>query len=139
MLFYIKIPCFCKVFQLLSNFQVSNKRGSCFNVKKYCGLTILRVAFFACRWYNSLHEKYGGKRVTGVPRGLQNRCMSHKLIDGFDSHVPPPLVAKYAKLRFRLKPKTAPAPLLLVYQCRPTSLGSPLRNTWVSHFKRASR
>ena len=33
---------------------------------------------------------YGGKRVTGVPRGLQNRCVSHKLTDGFDSHVPPP-------------------------------------------------
>ena len=33
---------------------------------------------------------HGGRRVTGVLRGLQNRCLAQKAMDGFDSHLPPP-------------------------------------------------
>ena len=35
---------------------------------------------------------YGGKRVTGVPRGLQHRCVGRPLTDEFDSHLPPPKI-----------------------------------------------
>ena len=57
--------------------------------------------------FDRMTQTRGGKRVTGVPRGLQNRCAGHKPADGFDSHVPPPQhpVVAYGKLDKKVSSK----------------------------------